>query len=52
MNGFQQWRQGVVHLMGAVRSFSGQVVDFANNTDLYGAVEWEFREKVRGRRED
>mmetsp|Transcript_109675 Transcript_109675/g.318727 ORF Transcript_109675/g.318727 Transcript_109675/m.318727 type:complete len:392 (+) Transcript_109675:904-2079(+) len=52
VNGFQQWRQGVVHLMGAVRSFSGQVVDFANNTDLYGAVEWEFREKDEAQETD
>mmetsp|Transcript_109674 Transcript_109674/g.318724 ORF Transcript_109674/g.318724 Transcript_109674/m.318724 type:complete len:142 (+) Transcript_109674:360-785(+) len=38
--------------MGAVRSFSGQVVDFANNTDLYGAVEWEFREKDEAQETD
>jgi len=44
---FRTWRQGVVHLMGAVRSFAVNVVEFAANSDVYAGagMEWEVREK-------
>lgn len=43
---FSEWRQGVVHLMGAVKSFAQNVVQFADATDQYTGtdVEWEVKE--------
>jgi len=44
---FTSWRQGVVHLTGAVKSFAINVVDFAANSDCYAGAgfEWEARER-------
>uniref|UniRef100_A0A7S2R436 RBR-type E3 ubiquitin transferase n=1 Tax=Rhizochromulina marina TaxID=1034831 RepID=A0A7S2R436_9STRA len=44
---FSSWRQGVVHLMGAVKSFAVNVVEFAADSDCYAGagMEWQARER-------
>mmetsp|Transcript_7531 Transcript_7531/g.13902 ORF Transcript_7531/g.13902 Transcript_7531/m.13902 type:complete len:370 (-) Transcript_7531:231-1340(-) len=43
---FKSWRQNVMHLMGAVRTFTKHVVSFAENAEMYsGGAEWESKSK-------